>query len=125
MLTREEYEKTLIRMFDSMRVNDEHKGEKSCEDVPCESCPFSRMECRAANPFESIEIVEKWGKEHPLITMEDKFIEMFGHKPVDDSGYYVCPSSIGFNLDCNNSVTCKECTNKFWKMEYIPPKKGK
>ena len=121
MLTREEYEKTLVRMFDNIR-GEKYRGDKSCEGVNCADCPFNDEDCYMSNAFEAIEIVEKWGKEHPVTTMEDKFIEVFGRKPIDEKGCYCCPSNLGYKLACYPS--CRECTNKFWKSEYVPPKKG-
>lgn len=124
MLTREEYEKTLIRMFDSVRTNDEDKGDKSCRGVACEKCPCKDLgDCSIYDAFEAIEIVEKWGKEHPIMTMEDKFVEVFGHKPIHEKyENCCCPASLGYKVGCGLK-TCEECSKNFWKSEYKAPKR--
>lgn len=125
MLTREEYEKTLIRMFDSIRTDGICKGAKSCDGADCECCPLNVIDCsRVENIFKVIEIVEEWGKEHPVVTMEDKFVEVFGQRPTDENGNYCCPDNLGLKRVCDFN-SCNECVNKFWKSEYIPPKKEK
>ena len=62
MMIKEEYEKELVRMWDSIR--DEHKGEYSCLGVDCEFCQLGRR-CDRIFSFEMIEAVEKWAKENP------------------------------------------------------------
>ena len=71
MMTESEYKKTLVRMFDSLRTR--HKGNENCVGIECISCPFYRKSCdvgdalfRAYEVIEIIEMVEKWGKEHPI-----------------------------------------------------------
>ena len=81
MLTREEYEKTFVRMMDSVRETG--KGSHNCHGVSCQSCPFS-INCGnddQSNAFKAAsfcEIVEQWGKDHPVVTNGDKFKEVFG-----------------------------------------------
>ena len=65
MLTREEYEKTLVRMFDNIR-GEKYRGDKSCEGVNCADCPFNDEDCYMSNAFEAIEIVENGVKNIPL-----------------------------------------------------------
>lgn len=69
MLDEETYKKELIRMWDTLR-SDENKGEGSCEGVYCGDCPlqddFANETCTYnINAFKVIKIVEKWSKEHP------------------------------------------------------------
>lgn len=61
MMTKEEYKKEIVRMWDSLR--DEYKGEYSCYGVDCEFCPLGRR-CYRIFSFEMIEAVEKWSNEH-------------------------------------------------------------
>ena len=124
MLSKEEFDKTFIRMMDSMR--DTHKGELDCEGVYCnKSCPFDSC-CGASHAFEIIDIAEKWAKEHPIVTNADKFEEVFGVKPIminaDDS--YVCPERIGFQVKCGQRESCYNCKEKFWGAEYKAPTKS-
>lgn len=69
MLTKEEYKRELIRMWDSVR-GDEYKGKDNCNNVSCEYCILDYF-CNGADgkfeydAFEVIEEVEKWSNEHP------------------------------------------------------------
>lgn len=66
MMTKEEYRKELIRMFDSLRKD--HKGETSCEGVECRDCPLYVAENGCRSLLSTVEVynaVEKWSKEHP------------------------------------------------------------
>lgn len=65
MMTEEEYAKTLIEMWDSLRT--EHKGKHGCIDVPCACCPLRKfVGCNHAQDiFDIYNTVERWAKEHP------------------------------------------------------------
>ena len=133
MLSKEEYERTIIRMWDSVR--DDNKGEPNCHGAKCVLCPFWRKVCKPSGPFEprsavfsaydAIEIVEQWGKEHPIITRSDKFKEVFGKEPrYHSTGDLMCPLTFTEDeMSCRRNL-CKECCEKFWSEEYIPPKGG-
>ena len=116
-MTKEEYQRNLVRMFDSLRT--ENKGEENCAGIDCSNCPFNRKVCNTGKLlfyfFEAIEIVENWAKQHPIVTNADKFHEMFGIEPPR------IRSCINFE-ECEN---CKyydgsECdaNNRFWDAEY-------
>ena len=80
MMTKEEYKKTLIRMWDSAREEDT-KGEYNCNSVECEKCPIESM-CGSGvvnmrNAHEIIEFVEKWAKEHPIETNGSRFLKNY------------------------------------------------
>lgn len=64
MMTEEEYAKTLIEMWDSLRT--EHKGKHGCIDVPCACCPLRKfVGCNHAQDiFDIYNTVERWAKEH-------------------------------------------------------------
>lgn len=47
MMTKEEYQRNLIRMFDSLR--NKCTGEKNCRGVDCRDCPFYKKVCNANN----------------------------------------------------------------------------
>lgn len=121
MLSKEEYKRNLIRMWDSIRNN--HKGEEICEGVSCSSCPFYEEVCSTDgikgtlfHSYEAIEIVEQWAKEHPVKTNAEKFKEVFGIEPSNQT----CVNDI----DCENCEYYipddKECRvqEKFWNAEY-------
>lgn len=126
MLTREEYERTAIRMMDSVRKNKGYIGELNCKGVQCEYCPM-RDACRDSRietVYSVIEIVEKWGKEHPIVTNADKFREVFGTSPImiNADGNFVCPERVGFDCNCNSASSCTACKKNFWTSEYKAPK---
>lgn len=118
MMTKEEYQRNIVRMFDSIRSN--HKGEKKCRGIYCKDCPFDGKLCNtgenAFRVYEAIEVVENWAKEHPIKTNADKFKEMFGIEPIQIS------SCINFKEKCGD---CKyydgsacDADNRFWNAEY-------
>ena len=129
-MTREEYEKTYIRMMDSLR-HDEYKGRRNCDEVECSKCPFS-LACKGSGTdtfkaAEYIEIVEQWGKEHPIITNADKFKEVWGHEPKVDmgTGGDICPANISKVCKRFKSPSdCGKCKKEFWESEYVEPSKG-
>lgn len=118
-MTTEEYRENLIRMWDSVR--NESKGEETCRDVNCRDCHFDEI-CNAVyggaiiNACKTIEIVEQWAEQHPIVTNADKFKEVFGLEPIQIS------SCINFKEKCGD---CKyydgsacDADNRFWNAEY-------
>lgn len=79
--TKNQFEKDLVRMFDSYRYDDsEHMGENGCKDVVCNNCPLDEKSCGAVKKFKSfdtIKIIYEWAKAHPVITNRDKLKEVF------------------------------------------------
>lgn len=112
-----EYLKELVRMFDSLR-EDRYKGEPSCTGVACEKCPFYKSKiigCREFFP-ESVDIVEKWSKEHPAKTMLTDFLEKYPNARLDGNGVpRFCPKDLGYEKDgkahCRN-LHCVDCWNR-------------
>ena len=112
MMTKEEYQENVIRLWDSLRT--EHKGEKDCAGVGCSDCPLDN-EVGICNIYKSIEIVENWAKEHPIKTNADKFKEVFG---VERLPLY----------SCDTNAKCEDCgyytgsgcnaNHMFWNAEY-------
>lgn len=86
MISKEEYKKTLVRMWDSVRDN-EFKGSHSCEGVHCDPkcCPIMSI-CgnKMIDYYEVIEFVEKWAKEHPIETNGSKFLKNYPKAEVDN-----------------------------------------
>lgn len=72
MMTKEEYKRELIRMWDSLR-DDKYKGHIECHGVDCnKSCALYvdgengiSTCCLTINAFKTIEAIEKWSREHP------------------------------------------------------------
>ena len=125
-----QYQKDFVRMLDSMR--DTSKGAISCIGVDadkCEKCLLADM-CDNEilyNAEKIIEIVNSWAKEHPLVTMADKYKEVFGVEPVHTESeikVYLCPKLAGLGADIKCTVqTCGKCNQDFWGAEYKPPKR--
>ena len=133
-MTKEEYEKTLIRLFDSLR-EEKYRSEKSCNGVDCADCPFNQDNIcidfdSVSRALKQLKIIEEWDKAHPIVTNADKFEEIFGCIPMDDDCEYPCPLSFGFYKDkseqnlcgVTGDISCAECAAKFWESKYIKPK---
>lgn len=99
MMTKEEYKRELIRMWDSVR-DDKYKGKIKCAGVKCDkSCALynddiSRSRCYLINAFEAIEAVEKWSNEHPqkhkISQLEYDILKTYS----DDYFYYFYESEL-------------------------------
>ena len=132
MLTREECKRTITRIFDSVRADEEFLGECHCDGTQaCSECPFEGMdmfcldELSIDNIFNAFEYIEKWAEEHPLVTMRDKYKEVFGVEPVLANGGLVCPADVGLShCNCINKDTCSDCKATFWDSEYKPIRQG-
>lgn len=117
-MTNEEYQKNLVRMYDSLRT--ERKGDKNCMGVSCNNCPFNGKVCNAGErlfrAYDAIEIVEQWAEQHPIVTNAEKFREVFGMEKLP---FYSC---IYTNADCRDcehfiGMGCK-ANGDFWNAEY-------
>ena len=70
--------------MDAVKFIQEHKRMcKSFAYTSCCGCPNRKESCLSnirsiSDPDEYVDYVETWSKEHPLVTNEDKFVEMFG-----------------------------------------------
>ncbi len=120
-----QYQRDFVRMLDSMR--DTCKGAISCIGIDadkCEKCLLADM-CDNEilyNAEKIIEIVTNWAKEHPIVTNEQKYKEVWGVKPNGDT----CPLYFGFqkeNPDYCGRIRCEVCKMAFWQSEYKEPKK--
>lgn len=115
-MTKEEYQRDLIRMWDSLRSTT-YKGEKTCKGITCFNCPFNGELCNAGkqHPYEIIEVVENWAEQHPIVTNADKFREMFGTEP----SKHTC---VNVNIQCEDCKYfvggCCAASTKFWDAEY-------
>ena len=138
MLTRDEFKSTVERIFNSLRESEIVDAECLCDQIRCDNnCPFhdtsfSSCECpssyaRIDKIYNTLEYVESWAKEHPIVTMADKYKEVFGVEPVHTESEikcYLCPKFAGLGADIKCTVqTCENCKEDFWDSEYKPPKK--
>lgn len=123
MITKEEYKKTLIRMWDSVRKA-ENKGQDTCYGVDCVECPMNDT-CgthaeNIVNVYKLIEFVEKWAKEHPIETNGSRFLKNYPKAVV-----YGCNYDDGFiyiRLDTSNPIfrgveDCAKISIEWWESE--------
>ena len=115
MMDKEEYEKELVRMWDSLR-SDEYKGKNICDGIFCEDCPLSEINngggcMEPMKVFEIIKIVEKWSKEHPPKKLTRFEFEML--KWLDKAGYKFIARGPLNNLDAFDSTPEKFKVNGF------------
>ena len=139
MLSKEEFEREIIRMWDSVRT--ESKGKLSCDRVSCVDCPIQYINnqlCqgyidnkgRTNFPIECaidiIELVEKWSKEHPIATNRDKLKEVFGEQLAHDIITEVTNNCVGHKCPyVFKNDKCEDCFyDGFWKKEYQEPKES-
>lgn len=47
----------------------------------CSDCPLFSVGCGKGDPDETVDIVEQWSREHPVMTNAQKFKEVFGVGP--------------------------------------------
>lgn len=116
MLTKEKYQKELVRMWDSLRI-DIFKGRTSCDGVRCDKCPLKGC-CRTIDSFETIDRVEKWSKEHPQKVKKERFFESF-----DETVVFMFADIVGLT----NVISVERClcdSNKWrWKLTYTAVEK--
>lgn len=128
MLSKEEFKRQLVRMWDSLRES-RYKGDEGCIGVYCSKCPlkpycggsnneyYTRHVLKLIDFGEIAEIVENWAKNHPIVTNADKFREFFGAEPPIRS----CVNNTG----CDNCKYCDDgrCNVRdgFWNAEYDSP----
>ena len=85
----------------------------------CAECPLINGKCVAGNPEEIVSAVEKWSREHPVMTNAMKFEEVFGEKPANGKGERLCPP-IAFRKSKDCSCECSEC-DQWWDEPYKEP----
>lgn len=77
----------------------------------------------AKHPQEVVEIVERWGKEHPLKTRQSEFLKMFPRAERGEDGLIgFCPEDIDSKFECSlkwgsGHDNCANCRKKFWLAE--------
>ena len=78
----------------------------------------------AQHPQEVVEIVERWGKEHPRKTRQSEFLKMFPRVSMTADGIIAfCPDSMDSEFECprktrdNIDPICGECRRKYWLAE--------
>lgn len=103
-------------------------------DGDCDGCPMLNVdECNELRSMvddagkavgKTVEIVEKWSKEHPCKTRQSVFMEQYPETVLDEHGVLsVCPLCISSaHRDSNGSCKepekrCTDCRREFWMQE--------
>lgn len=103
-------------------------------DGDCDGCPLiDARECNALRNMvddagkavgKTVEIVEKWSKEHPRKTRQSVFLEQYPEASIDEFGVLgMCPFLIstshrGAHGGCAHiDVKCTDCRREFWMQE--------
>ena len=68
------------------------------------------------NPNKSESIVKNWAKNHPRISRQDVFLEMYPNAGLDEDGVLnVCSCDIDKRIICCKN--CKNCRKEYWGEE--------
>lgn len=77
------------------------------------------------HPQEVVEIVERWGKEHPRKTRQSEFLKLFPNARIAVDGCIggICPSDLDTEFVCpmqkrgSDYACCPECRRVYWHAE--------
>ncbi len=92
----------------------------------CENCPlYEGCDCENSsfvNPYRAVAVVEKWAKEHPVVTRQDKFLEIFPNAPISHNMIDICPSKVDVLQKCPKVTPdtlnmCVFCKREYWLAE--------
>ena len=120
-MTAKEYLEARSRMLKSSKIGRCNRD--------CESCPFEannngeELDCgrfEAVHLEKAIEIVQKWGEEHPVKTLKDKLLEKFPNAQLRDDGTpAACAQDLGLITaeECEE-ISCVECWNRPYVDEF-------
>lgn len=69
----------------------------------------------------AVQIVEQWGKEHPVKTRQSEFLKMFPNAPIDKGNgvLFVDPCTVDSTQKGNKycSISCTTCRKNYWLAE--------
>ena len=104
---------------------------RMCDGEICSNCQLNHegystcFDWLSGNPQEAIDIISRWSAENPIVTMAEKFEEVFGIKPRNNViNDFICPSRMGFECPCDLDLSltnCPKCKDNFWNGEYKEP----
>ena len=123
-------------MNEFVRTINEYK--RMCRSyIKCNSCPMYDWHREMGDkclievklyPEKAYGIIERWSKENPPETMEERFFRMFPNAPRkedDKTPKYVCPRDLGWEYNAmfcpmaeNAECEIRECTD-CWSRPYI------
>lgn len=97
-----------------------------CKNQDCNVCPANEKgRCMVAfddtsirNIEKTISKVEKWEKEHPVNTRQNKFLKMFPNADLCQDVIDISPCSIEKEMKkCCGDRKCNECKRTYWLAE--------
>lgn len=95
-----------------------------CEVNECMGVDDMCIYYMAQHPQEVVEIVERWGKEHPLKTRQNELLKLFPRASMTADGVIAfCPESMDSEFECprktrdNIDPICGECRREYWLEE--------
>ena len=109
-MTAKEYLETKARMTKECGI--------ACEDCPMSICGDDCLFVENEDQEKAIEIVRKWGEEHPKVTILDKLKEVFPDVVMSNDGtpLNMCTSLLGCKEHgCSGIDACKKCWNQPYK----------
>ena len=90
----------------------------------CEKCPLWDYKCVIftmddTDTDKANKIILNWCKEHPVETIQDRFLKMFPKMQVDNDGVSVCcPKRVDKDFKSDmKGLTCDECRKEYWLAE--------
>ena len=93
--------------------------ERMCNSTNCKSCGLLNSEACGGMPFGEVDFdemvakVEKWSKEHPLVTNGDKVMEI-----IKDAGVPVTARGSGFDREDPVNTVHIAVSEDWWDAEY-------
>ena len=92
------------------------------DDQDCAGCEINKR--RSDNlscvnwvlnhPAEAVELIERWAKEHPLKTRQEKFLEIFPRADAHTGVLEICPGDIDMRFACHEPRNCDDCRKNYW-----------
>ena len=96
---------------------------RMCGKTDCKDCLLDQK-CRpSANvePEEVVELVEEWGKDHPVKTRQSEFLKMFPNAQMVNIERTFCVAHFDSTKVCKESnpsdEKCIACRYRFWNEE--------
>ena len=122
-MIKEEYQKTLIRMWDSIRDDESKMGQPNCNGVPCDKCPlyekgklcYSRGFSEASyKVYDIIAKVEKWLEYNPLKTNGTEFLKKFPNAQFCGNGQYGITMFVKLDRNDPDDGNIIEVNKRWW-----------
>ena len=87
----------------------------------CSQCPLCSFCADQRDIFsndidKANEIILKWCEEHPVVTRQSEFLEMFPKARMCNGVIDICPISFGGECGVENKC-CSECKKAYWLAE--------